>query len=221
MDPKSWIQAQASLRNELIRFRDEPDRTKLRSLVDHVLDRYEAHYRAQTRFAKFDPVQAFNNPSATNLVRAVYWLSGIRPNILIQLLYTESGLRFEAQLNDLLNGVHSAASGDINPAQLEKIDDLQRRTIKDEVVIDEEMGRVQESVPDPFLPSDSDLDSRLEEIRRVLEEADGLRMKTLRAVLGILDPLQAVDLLIAVADLEIGVRGLGLELERNPIRLWD
>lgn len=218
--PSDWIGQQYLIRDELIQARGSLDPAQLGSLINRVLSRYEAYYRARFDVARSDPVRACSCPLATNLERATYWMSGWRPNILIQLLYTESGFKFEAQLNELLSGAHSGDIGDISPSQLLLIDELQRRTIEAEVEIDEELGRIQEMAPDPFLPWDSDLDLKLEELGNVIIKADELRMRTLRGVVGILDPLQAVDLLVAAADLDIGVRGLGLELVRSPICSW-
>ncbi|KAJ6841737.1 protein DOG1-like 2 [Iris pallida] len=217
----SWIQNQRKLRDDLstARTADFADQTRLRSLVSRAVDLYDSHYRARSQLSRSDPIAALLPASSTPLEGAAHWISGWRPNVLIHLLYTESGLRFESHLQNFLIGSRSGDIGDISPAQLAATDELQRRTVRREIEIDEELGEVQAGPWgwDPFPPSDSDLDGRLERVVRVVVRADELRMRTLRAVVGILEPLQAVDLLVAAADFEVGISGLGAELHQDPI----
>lgn len=218
----SWIQNQRKLREDLstARTADFPDQTRLRSLISRALDLYDSRYLARSELSRSDPIAAILPASSTPLERAAHWISGWRPNILIHLLYTESGLGFESQLQNLLIGSRSGDLADISPAQLASVDELQRRTVRSEIEIDEELGEVQAGPWgwDPFPPTDSDLDGRLERVGRLVVRADELRMRTLRAVVGILEPLQAADLLVAAADLEVGISGLGAELHQHPIR---
>ncbi|URD75760.1 hypothetical protein MUK42_37188 [Musa troglodytarum] len=201
-----WPRELSRLRRELRCARGDADR----ALVDRAIALYECFFRARSTAARSDPVRAYAAPWATALERAAHWVAGWRPNALIHLLYSESSLRFESQLPDLLLGVHSGDLGDLSSAQLARIDELQRRTMREEVEISAEMAAVQEGLAEPFPRSDAELEGKVGELRRVMERADELRLRTLREVVGMLEPMQAVDLLVAAADLEIGLREFGL-----------
>jgi hypothetical protein len=54
-----------------------------------------------------------------------------------------------------------------------------------------------------------EMDAKAEGMRRVLEMADGLRMDTLRAVVALLRPPQAVHFLVAAAELHLSVHNFG------------
>ncbi|KAG6480470.1 protein ZW2-like [Zingiber officinale] len=202
-----WPRQLRRLRRELRLGRASADR----ALIDRAVLQYESFFVARSAVARADPVLAFAAPWATALERAAHWVAGWRPNSLIHLLYSESSLRFESQLADILMGVHSGDLGDLSAAQLARIDELQRRTVREEVEIGAEMASVQEGVAEPFPLSDAEMEEKVAALGRVIGRADELRLRTLRELLSILEPLQAVDLLVAAADLEIGMREIGLE----------
>ncbi len=64
------------------------------------------------------------------------------------LLYSKSGLQFEDQLADFLQGLSKGDLGDLSPTQLSKVDNLQSRNIKEERNISEKMAKHQERVAD-------------------------------------------------------------------------
>ncbi|WOK97901.1 transcription factor HBP-1b(c1)-like [Canna indica] len=202
-----WPRQLRRLRRELRSGRADADR----ALVNRALALYESFFLARSAAARTDPVRAFAAPWATALERAAHWVAGWRPNALIHLLYSESSLRFESQLQNLLLGVHSGDLGDLSAAQLARINELQERTVREEVEIAAEMAAVQEGLAEPFPRSDAELEAKVGKLGRVLRRADELRLRTLREVVEILEPVQAVDLLVAAADLEIGMREIGLE----------
>ncbi|XP_064948050.1 protein DOG1-like 2 [Musa acuminata AAA Group] len=208
-----WPRELSRLRRDLRCARGDADR----ALVDRAIALYECFFRARSTAARSDPVRAYAAPWATALERAAHWVAGWRPNALIHLLYSESSLRFESQLPDLLLGVHSGDLGDLSSAQLGRIDELQRRTIRGELEISAEMAAVQEGLAEPFPRSDAELEGKVGELTRVMERADELRLRTLREVVDILEPVQAVDLLVAAADLEIGLREFGLSQDGSRV----
>ncbi|CAN0891104.1 Protein DOG1-like 3 [Linum grandiflorum] len=124
----------------------------------------------------------------SSLEDAFLWIGGWRPSMAFHLLYSKSGLQLETKLHDLIRGLTTADLSDISAAQLRRIDELQRATIRDEKVIAEKMAKVQESVADV---------------------ADDLRLETLRAIVDVLTPIQAVHFLIAVAELHLRLRDWG------------
>ncbi|CAD6332875.1 unnamed protein product [Miscanthus lutarioriparius] len=212
-----WFRGLRSLRRDLASARWSDDAAaQLPALVGRFVAHLESYCAAR---ADLDPVWTLSAPWATPAERgAAYWLAGWRPTTLVHLLYTESGRRLEAQLPDLLLGVRSGNMGDLTPAQLAQVDDLQRRTVDEEDALAREMALVQEghAVVAVAAPADgSGLDVaghvRRRRVRDVLERADALRLRTVKRAVEILEPAQAAELLVAAADLEIGFREFGLK----------
>ncbi|KAJ4768832.1 transcription factor-like protein [Rhynchospora pubera] len=194
------------------------DRQKVQSAVDQSIAHYESYYRVRSEISQFDPVRAFTTPWATSVERGVvFWLAGWRPNTLVHLLYSESSRRFESQLQDLLSGTGSGDLGDLSPTQLKLVDELQRRTIQEEDELELEMSRLHEDLATRFIETGSaELGDAPGRIKDIIARADDLRMRTLHAALKVLcRPIQAVDLLIAAADFEIGIRNFGLKHENE------
>ncbi|XP_039841309.1 uncharacterized protein LOC120701251 [Panicum virgatum] len=208
----------AALRRDLSSARWSDDPPQLEALVG----RFVAHLESYC--AELDPVWTLSAPWASPAERgAAYWLAGWRPTTLVHLLYTESGRRFEAQLPDLLLGVRSGNLGDLSPAQLAQVDELQRRTVAEEDALSREMAEVQEGrgvavAPAPpgggggggELELELDVRGLVRRVRSVLDRADALRLRTMKRAVEILQPAQAAELLIAAADMEIGFREFGL-----------
>ncbi|KAK6931310.1 Transcription factor TGA like domain [Dillenia turbinata] len=122
---------------------------------------------------------------------------------------------------------------DLRPAQLEGIDSLQKDRIREEKEITEKMAKQQETVADSSMVdlshvvselmrkrSSEDGGARLEEqevqlsvesalgpkeegLEQILQLADDLRLRTLKGVIEILSPIQAVHFLIAAAELHL------------------
>lgn len=60
-----------------------------------------------------------------------------------------------------------------------------------------------------------DIEGKIERLARVVEKADDLRLRTIGNVVELLTPQQAVQFLIAAAQLQFGVRGWGLNHDRE------
>ncbi|KAM0946090.1 putative transcription factor TGA like domain-containing protein [Dioscorea sansibarensis] len=202
-----WLHQQDLLTNELTSARDSPNTPVLGAAIERALVRYEAYYRARAESIHADPVRFFCAPGASPLERATQWVAGWRPSVFIHLLYSESGIRLQDQFDDLLDGVHSGDLGDLSPWQLGKVDEVQRRTIREEEEITQEMGELQVGLGE----GDWDLEEKVGILERIIKKADDLRMRTLKDIVDFLEPVQVVDLLVAAADFEIGMRCLGMD----------
>lgn len=202
-----WLHQQGLLKNELTSARDSSNTTALGAAIERAMASYEAYYSARAESIHADPVRFFCAPCATPLERATQWMAGWRPSVFIHLLYSESGIRLQAQLNDLLNGVHSGDLGDLSPRQLGKVDEVQRRTIREEEEISQEMGELQLGVGE----GDWDLEEKVGTLERIIQKADDLRLRTLKDIVDFLEPVQVVDLLVAAADFEIGMRCVSID----------
>lgn len=209
---KTWLRTQRLLRNELLARRDgngDGNSASLRSSLDRALTLHESYYIARARSARSDPVRFLAEVSSTPLERAAHWLAGWRPTTFVHLLYTESSLHFESQLDHLLHLRGDENSGDLSPAQLLAVDAVHRRAVAGERELTRELSETQDAVVDRFPPSDSDMLMHTERLGAVIGKAEELRFRTLRELTAAVGTAQAVDLLVAVAELEIGIRRVG------------
>ncbi|KAE8787405.1 hypothetical protein D1007_38568 [Hordeum vulgare] len=201
-----------------------PHDADLRRLVDRVLGHYENYYRAKSAAASADVLPMFA-PSWISATESLYlWCGGWRPTAAVQLLYSKSGVQLEAQLPAFLDG-GSLGDGDLgglSAEQLQAADQLHRRTIRREREIEEAAASAQESLAttrmvelagkggmDAAEGMEREMDAKAEAMKRVLEMADGLRLETLRGVVGLLRPAQAVHFLVAAAELHLAVHKFG------------
>ncbi|XP_068666704.1 protein DOG1-like 3 [Aristolochia californica] len=205
---RTWLQDHRRYLQRLLSApRDPPHHHLLQALVDGVVAHYHTYFLAKSRFAKQDVLAIFDATWSTTFERPFHWIAGWRPTVAFHLFYSESSLRFETQLPDILDGRGSRDLGDLDPAQLQRISDLHLETVREEKWITAQMADWQESFSDSL----SELDKMMEELQKILEEADQLRLATIRRVVENLNPLQAVDFLTAAAELQIGIRQWGEE----------
>ncbi|KAF8404077.1 hypothetical protein HHK36_008954 [Tetracentron sinense] len=208
--------------------REEEERV-LRPLINRVIRHYEDYYRAKSRCAKQDALSMLSPSWITTLEDAFLWIGGWRPTMAFHLLYSKSGLQLEARLSDIIRGLSTGDLADLSPRQLAQVDELQRRTIREEKEITEKMAKHQETVADSSMVELSHIVTELmsqnggveeervesvlapkeEKMEKILERADDLRLRTLKGILEILYPLQAVHFLIAAAELHLRLHDWG------------
>ncbi|KAG6660597.1 hypothetical protein CIPAW_03G116100 [Carya illinoinensis] len=197
-----------------------PDNPHLRPLINGVILHYEKYHQAKARYAKQDAVVMLTPPWTSALENAFMWIGGWRPSMAFQLLYS-----------NFIQGLSIGDLGDLSPRQLVQIDNLQERTIREERKITEKMAKHQETVADQSMVQLSHLVTEfmrneveegrstggggLEErvgsvlelkkkgLERILLKADDLRLRTLKAILDVFTPIQAVHFLIAAAELQL------------------
>ncbi|KAJ3691950.1 hypothetical protein LUZ60_012300 [Juncus effusus] len=209
---KDWFHQLQDICGEMksVRSSGTRDEAKIKAQIDKTVKHYDMFYRARFDMCRSDPVFGFITPWATSIERCVvFWLGGWRPNIIVHLLYSESSHHFERQLQDVLHGAGSGDIGDLSPIQLTTIDSLQRRTIQEEDAIDEKINQLHGEMVNRFNESKFGISDVTSRIKEMISWADDLRVRTLHSAIGILRPIQALDLLIAVADFEIGLRKYG------------
>lgn len=147
-------------------------------------------------------------------------MAGFRPTTLFHLIYTESSIRFESHVADILRGCRTGDLGELTPGQLARVSELQCLTVQDENQIGDELGTWQEEVArsEPEWSGlcgngPDGLNRLLAKLGTVVAKADDLRMKTIRQVVELLTPQQAAEFLIAAAELQLGIRRWGLHLQ--------
>ncbi|KAF8032035.1 hypothetical protein BT93_D1055 [Corymbia citriodora subsp. variegata] len=180
-------------------------------LIHRVLYHYQQYYEEKWRVAKWDVFLVFSPPWLTNLERAFLWIAGFKPNLVFRLV--------------------SSSVDDMTEDQSRRMDRLVAETRLEEKALDDELAKIQERVGAPPLANairrhgrtsqDGETaggggdDSALGGLRRALEKvvanADMLRATTAEKVALILTPAQTVKVLVAVAQLQLKVRSLGLQ----------
>lgn len=237
---ESWLVQQKSHLEELVSAaassssgEGAADDHALRQEIERVVEHYEQYYRAKSRWAgEGNAVTMFKPSWRSSLEDAFIWSGGWRPSTAFHLLYSKSGLQFEAKLDEILRGVGDIEDlGDLSQSQIQMMDLLQRQTIREEKEIAEKLAKQQEAVADSSMVElshaateamraseaaaddggriEAALAGKEEGMEGVLLEADGLRLKTLKKVIGILKPRQAVHFLIAAAELHLRLHEWG------------
>uniref|UniRef100_A0A2N9ILC8 DOG1 domain-containing protein n=1 Tax=Fagus sylvatica TaxID=28930 RepID=A0A2N9ILC8_FAGSY len=163
------------------------------TLINQVIEHYEHYYEVMSRWAK-QYVLGMLTPSWTStLEEGFMWIGGWRPTMAFHLLYSKSGLQLEDQLADFIRGLSTGDLGDLSPTQLNQT----RPWLNSELMRSGGGGGDQEEqVRLALLPKEEGLE-------KILQKADDLRLRTLKAILDVVTPVQAVHFLIAAAELHL------------------
>lgn len=216
---------------------DIEDDSDLYSLIGKAVGHYEEYYKAKSDGAKGDVLSMFTPTWLTKLEDAFLWIAGWRPTMAIHLLYSKSGMQLEARLSDQIPLFSCGDLGDLTSNQMFRIDELQKKTIREERAVTEKMATLQESSADTDMVDlsntvservrkkkidggreidgivESVIEEKKNELEKVLHMADVLRMETLKSVVEILTPLQAVYFLIAAAELHLRLHEWGQKMD--------
>ncbi|GMH13103.1 hypothetical protein Nepgr_014944 [Nepenthes gracilis] len=216
-----------------------PSESTLRQLLDRVIKHYEDYYRYKSRWAKRDVMAMMTPAWRSSLEDAFLWIGGWRPSMAFHLLYSKAGLQLEAGLDELLRGLSTGDLGDLSPAQLRRVDRLQRETIRKERDLTETLAAQQETVADTSMVElshavtelirngettqthggwdesavdglvESTLRPKEDALEEILHKADDLRLSTLKNIVEVLTPIQAVHFFIAATELHLRVHDWG------------
>lgn len=183
-----------------------------RELISRVLSHYEQYYEEKSRIAHRDILLVFSPTWFSSLERTFLWIAGFKPGMMIQLA--------------------NQALDDLSEDQRQRMSELNHETKLEERALNDELAKIHESVGAPPLVEAARSHGRLclsesliaeesggGEIPSVLKialenlvgNADTLRINTALKVMKVLKPYQAVNVLIAVAELQIRIRTWGLE----------
>ncbi|KAI3457366.1 hypothetical protein Pfo_014029 [Paulownia fortunei] len=191
---------------------------QLRQLVQKAMSHYAEYYRAKSVAAKHDVLAFFSAPWTTALERSLHWIGGWRPTTAFHLVYTESSILFESHVVDILRGFHTGDLGDLSPGQFRRVSELQIETVQEENEITDELFDWQACMrPTNDLVGTmyGDVDGKMERLAGILERADQLRLKTIKSLVELLTPQQGAEFLVAAAELHFGIRGWGIEQNRQ------
>ncbi|XP_052486191.1 protein DELAY OF GERMINATION 1-like [Gossypium raimondii] len=154
----------------------------------------------------------------TALENSLLWITGCRPSPYIRLTYAHCGSQVEYQLSEIIQGLAWGNLGQILATQLRMINNLHIKTIEEEEKLSSQLAGLQENIADQPIAmvakrmsrvgeSSGNVDHALDELEssmaNILQEADKLRLSTLKELLAILTPLQGVDFLVASKKLHL------------------
>ncbi|KAL3635379.1 hypothetical protein CASFOL_019926 [Castilleja foliolosa] len=214
----------------------DPDSDELKRLRDKGIKHFEEYYtenRAQT-MRPHGGMSYIHPPWCSTLEKAFMWLGGSRATLPIRLLYAVCGSELNAQMEEYLRGDWERKGNvlaEISNQQLDKINDLQCKTITKEVKLSTKMALLQEEIADiPFAiiatkagqvrewsqEIDSALAAHTLSISQIMKKADELRVTTMKELIAILTPLQAVDFLIVTKKLHLSIHEWGKTMDRQP-----
>ncbi|KAJ3691013.1 hypothetical protein LUZ61_020177 [Rhynchospora tenuis] len=195
-----------------------PPITDLQKLVEQVMSHYENYYRTKSACAQHD-VTLMLSPTWTSSTEDLFmWAGGWRPTTAFHLLYSKSSIQLEAQLDEILKGLRTADLSNLSAVQLQAVHDLHRSTIKTERAISEKLAVVQKEVAAKEMVEiagaagegmEGEMEKKRECALSVLQQADQLRIDTIKGIVGILECFQAVHFLIAAAELHLAVHEYG------------
>ncbi|KAE8706082.1 CBL-interacting serine/threonine-protein kinase 12-like [Hibiscus syriacus] len=182
--------------------------TNYGKLLGEVRQQLPGVYQQESQTSRQDISALFSPSWNTALENSMLWIAGCRPSIYIQLTYALSGSQVEFQLDEIIQGLVRESLGQISATQLRMINDLHLKTIKEERKLSSQLASLQENIADqpiamvakrlshvgePSREVDRALDELDVSMSNILQEADKLRLSTLKELLGILTPLQGVD----------------------------
>ncbi|KAG8386428.1 hypothetical protein BUALT_Bualt03G0147700 [Buddleja alternifolia] len=209
---QNWISQQHQDLEELLNATSTNSKItdeQLKLLSDKGIKHFEEYYERRTLMAKHDAPSFLSPTWCSSFENAFLWAGGCRPSLSIRLVYSVCGSELDAQLTEFLRGERKGNLAEISAHQLKMINTLHCKTeeIADEplAMIAKNCGRVGESSQDVALA----MDSHSLSLASIIAEADRLRLSTMKELMGILTPLQAVDLLVATKKLKLSMHEWG------------
>ncbi|CAN6443739.1 unnamed protein product [Victoria cruziana] len=238
------MEQQRSDLEELVRVRSHhaDDGQAVRQAIARAMQHYLDYSRKRASIADRNAPAVCSPPCIGSFNNSYLWLGGCRPTLIIRLAYVLAGEAVEGQLWNLIRDVEISDFAGLSPHQLERLSDLQRATIRLEDGLSKDMTTLQESMADQPLVGlvramhaasrggggeeeaisritgemNSVMDKYARRLAGLVEEADKLRLYTLAKTLEILTTAQALDLLIAAAQLHVYVLQQGQRWDGLP-----
>ncbi|KAF3638579.1 putative LRR receptor-like serine/threonine-protein kinase-like [Capsicum annuum] len=144
-------------------------------------------------------------------------------------IYALSGIEIESRIAEYLQGIKIGDFGQLSAKQITMIDKLQRQIIIEENKLSSRLASLQEDVVDQPIAMAAKICDRIEQgesekeplnklgedMANLLEEADELRMKSLKEILGILTPIQGVEYLAAAKRIRLCLQQWGKKREQE------
>ncbi|XP_047962517.1 protein DELAY OF GERMINATION 1-like isoform X2 [Salvia hispanica] len=223
---RSWMAQQQQDLDELVAANSSPAAAEedLARLRDKCVAHFAEYAERRAAMAGQNPPCFLSPPWCSAFENAFMWVGGCRPSLFIRLIYHACG----SELDAFLRGERKGNLAELTARQLEMINALHCKTVKEEDKFDTRIASLQEEIADEPLATmaKQSVGEWSEDVERamvaheaamaeVLLAADRLRMETLEEVMGILTPLQAVDLLVEAKKLHISMHCWGCKREEQ------
>ncbi|XP_022981708.1 protein DOG1-like 4 [Cucurbita maxima] len=183
-------------------------------LVHTIISHYSEYFRVKSLAAERDPLSVFSAPWATSFERSLHWVAGWRPTTTFHLIYSQSTILFQSQIADILHAPRTSDLGDLSPFQFHRVSEIQCQTVEEENAITDELSEWQDEESE-LMQRRVEASGKGEGLVRIIKKADDLRLRTVQKVVELLTPKQAVEFLIAAAELQFGVRVWGINEDRQ------
>ncbi|KAI3973169.1 hypothetical protein MKX01_020904 [Papaver californicum] len=225
---QNWMIQQQEVLDELLQvYNQKPnEEQKLISVIDKVVEHMQEYNNKRSQLAIVDAASFFSPTWCTSIEKSCLWHGGCRPSLAIRLVYSLCGSELESQPGECLQGERKGNIGELSADQLRLVSELRCRLITEEESLSNKMASLQEDIVDNPLTKlsnnsddpgselngqvDQALDSHADGLASILVDSDKLRLKTLKELLSIFTPLQAVDYLIALKKLHLRMHQGGL-----------
>lgn len=206
---------------------------ELTKLAQKGVEHFESYISQRSTLSKNDVAAFFSPAWCTAWENSLLWIAGCRPSAYIRLIYALSGADVELRLADFLRGGVASGGdnlGGLSTGQVRAVDELQRRTIREEDRLTTRVAGLQEDVADEPITAivkgveqigelSGEIERALDEHEKAmavaLEDADKLRLNTVKEIFGILTPVQGVDFLAMSKKLHLCVHEWGKKRDQR------
>ncbi|XP_065879076.1 protein DOG1-like 3 [Euphorbia lathyris] len=219
-----WLQIQEADLDELLQALDQAEKPDdlLNQLVEKTISHFQEYMEKRIEHAR-DHVCDYLSPAwNSSLENSLLWIGGCRPSIFIRLVYVLSGSQFESHLSEYIRGIKRGNLGDLSATQMVSINELHQKTIRNEEKLTSKLASLQENIADKPIciianeRREAGAGEINEEVNRalgsheegmlcIMGEADNFRLHTLKELISILSPLQAVEFLASGKKLHLCV----------------
>ncbi|KAJ4703667.1 TGA transcription factor [Melia azedarach] len=227
---KEWMRLQAQDLDELLQaLAQNTDNNKSEHVFPQLVEKSITHfqdYMDKRSNIYHGDASAYLGPRwCTSLENSSLWIGGCRPTSFIRLIYALVGLEVKSLIAELTQSSTSRNHvGQLSAIQLSMINNLHMKTVKEEDKMTSRLASLQEDITDqpisivakgsrqvgePNGEVEHALDKHDASMADIIEEADKLRLRTLKELMNILTPVQAVDFLAASKKLHLCIHEWG------------
>lgn len=207
---QGWLVRQQHYLEELISVLQHSHESRdedLKELINRVLAHYQQYYEEKSKVAHSNVFLVFSAKWFTTLERAFFWIAGFKPGLAFRLV------------TDSVN--------DLSEEQRQRMNRLLNETKAEERALNDELAKIQESVAAPPMldamkrrgqsvdgeeqRDETAMEALKTAMETILTAADSLRITTALKVVEILSPTQNLKFLAAATQLQLKIRGCGVE----------
>ncbi|KAL0443609.1 UNVERIFIED_CONTAM: protein DELAY OF GERMINATION 1 [Sesamum latifolium] len=143
---QNWILQQQQDLEELVNAlspNSKVDDDELNLLVEKSIKHFEEYHGRRALMAQHYAPSFFYPTWCTSFETAFFWIGGCRPSLAFRLVYSVCGTELSGQLSEILLGERKGNLADISAHQLEMINTLHCRTVREEDMMSTRMASLQ------------------------------------------------------------------------------